>query len=132
MSTISVGGPYALRSVVPRPAARVAPSGSRPARLRITRRGRAVLTVLVAVPLAVAATVGGIGAFGADASNTTPSGHYTYVTVQSGESLWQLAEQVAPNSDPRDVVADITSLNALESGVIQPGQRLAIPEQYAR
>ncbi len=67
MSAISITG-YQPRSVRPR--------------LRITRRGRAVLTVLVAVPLAVAAIVGGVGAFGADASNTPHSGQFSYVTVR--------------------------------------------------
>ena len=100
-------------------------------RLRITRRGRAVLAVLIAVPLAVAAVIGGIGAVGATATDRTTSNSYSYVTVRSGESLWQLAEEIAPKADPRDVVADISDLNGLGSGVIQPGQRLAIPTQYA-
>jgi LysM repeat protein len=121
MSAISVTGSYS------RPTGACAPQP----RLRITRRGRVVLTVLVAVPLAVAAIVGGAGALKADGSVAVRSGQYTYTTVQSGESLWQLAQEVAPNADPRDVVADITNLNGLESGVIQPGQRLAIPAQYA-
>lgn len=101
-------------------------------RLRITRRGRAVLTALVALPLAVAAVLGGIGAVNATATATSTTDSFHYVTVQSGESLWQLAQQVAPRSDPRDVVADIARLNGLPSGVIQPGQRIAIPAQYAR
>ena len=37
------------------------------------------------------------------------------VTVQSGESLWAIAEAVAPERDPRDVVADIIQLNNLEA-----------------
>jgi hypothetical protein len=121
MSAISIPGSY------------VRPTGVRPVqpRLRITRRGRAVLTVLVAVPLAIAAIVGGIGAVSADGTSSSGSTHYSYVTVHSGESLWQLAQQVAPNADPRDVVAEISNLNGLDSGVIQPGQRLAIPAQYA-
>lgn len=121
MSAISITGSYArpmgARSVQPR--------------LRITRRGRAVLAVLIAVPLAVGAIVGGVGALGADGSTTTGSTDYSYVTVHSGESLWQLAQQLAPKADPRDVVADISNLNGLDSGVIQPGQRLAIPAKYA-
>jgi hypothetical protein len=121
MSTISISGSYA-------------PMGVRPAqpRLRITRRGRAVLTVLIAAPLAIGAIVGGIGAVAADGTDSAGSTHYSYVTVHSGESLWQLAQQVAPKADPRDVVAEISNLNGLESGVIQPGQHLAIPAQYAR
>jgi len=101
--------------------------------LRITRRGRAVLTLLVAIPLAIAAAVTGIGALGA-AAGTPGAGSgatFQYVTVESGESLWQVAEAVAPKADPRDVVADIVSLNNLSSGEVQPGQRLAIPAQYS-
>jgi LysM repeat protein len=91
-----------------------------------------VLALLVALPLAAAAVFGGIGAVGATATDTAGTDSFSYVTVQQGESLWQLAQQVAPSADPRDVVADIARLNNLSSGVIQPGQRIAIPAQYAR
>jgi hypothetical protein len=108
------------------------PSGSAPTpRLHITKRGRAVVTFLVAVPLAIAAAAFGIGAVGAAAGSTTASTtSFHYVTVDPGESLWQLAEMIAPTADPRDVVADIVSLNNLSSGDVQPGQRLAIPAKY--
>jgi len=122
MSAISISGSTGLRA-------------SRPAvqpRLRITRRGRAVLTVLIAVPLAVAAIIGGAGAISANGTDAAGSTHYSYVTVHSGESLWQLAQEVAPKADPRDVVAEISNLNGLDSGVIQPGQRLAIPTRYGQ
>lgn len=100
-------------------------------RLRITRRGRAVLTTVIALPLAAAVIFGGIGAVRATATDTQAPASFSYVTVAPGESLWQLAQQIAPNADPRDVVDALTDLNALSSGVIQPGQRLAIPAQYA-
>ncbi len=101
--------------------------------LRITRRGRAVLTLLIAIPLAIGAAVTGVGALGA-AAGTGSNGSgatFHYVTVESGESLWQVAQAVAPTADPRDVVANILSLNDLSSGEVQPGQRLAIPAQYS-
>ena len=99
--------------------------------LRITRRGRTVVTFLVAVPLAIAAAVFGLGAVGAAAGTSSGSASsFHYVTVDPGESLWQLAVSVAPNADPRDVVADIQNLNNLSSGVLQPGQRIAIPTKY--
>ncbi len=101
-------------------------------RLRITRRGRVVLGLLIAVPLAVGALFAGFGAMGATATQTSSTDHFSYVSVQPGESLWQLAETVAPNADPRDVVADIVKLNDLGSGEIQPGQRIAIPAQYSK
>ncbi|MEO7722535.1 MAG: LysM peptidoglycan-binding domain-containing protein [Pseudolysinimonas sp.] len=99
--------------------------------LRITRRGRAVLTLLIAIPLAIGAAVTGIGAIGAAAGTHAGTTTFQYVTVESGESLWQVAQAVAPTADPRDVVANILSLNDLNSGEVQPGQRLAIPVQYS-
>lgn len=98
--------------------------------LRITRRGRAVLTLLIAIPLAVGAAVTGFGAIGAAAGTQSSTATFQYVTVEPGESLWQVARAVAPTADPRDVVADILSFNDLGSGDVQPGQRLAIPARY--
>ena len=107
-------------------------------RLRITRRGRAVLTAAAAVPLVVGALAlalnGGLAA--ADGSTLSGSGAsdsattFDYVTIQSGQSLWQLAERIAPSADPREVIADIVNLNQLPSESVQPGQRLALPAEY--
>jgi hypothetical protein len=97
-------------------------------RLRMTARGRAILLTLVATPLVVAALAFGINAGGATATNSsTPLAR---VTVVGGETLWSLAKQIAPSADPRDVVADIMSVNRLSSADIQPGEQLAIPAQY--
>jgi hypothetical protein len=97
-------------------------------RLRITRRGRAVVAALIAGPVAVA-----IAAFaldgGAVATVESSDASFTYVSVAAGETLWDIASSVAPESDPREVVADITRLNNL-SGSVQPGERLAIPAEY--
>jgi len=119
MSAVTMGAGTMSTSAFPQP------------RLRITRRGRAVLTLLVAVPLAIAAAVTGIGALGAAAGTQGSAATFQYVTVEPGESLWQVAQEVAPAADPRDVVADILTLNNLSSGEVQPGQRLAIPAQYS-
>jgi len=119
MSAVTMGAGTMSTSAFPQP------------RLRITRRGRAVMTLLVAVPLAIAAAVTGIGALGAAAGTQGSAATFQYVTVEPGESLWQVAQEVAPAADPRDVVADILTLNNLSSGEVQPGQRLAIPAQYS-
>ncbi|MBX3194974.1 MAG: LysM peptidoglycan-binding domain-containing protein [Microbacteriaceae bacterium] len=110
-------------------------------RLRITRRGRAVVAFLAAVPLIVAAYLGlglpaqasGAQATAAQASAGLGSGAaaFTYVSVEPGQSLWQLANDIAPEADPREVVADILALNNLRSADVQPGQELAIPMEYA-
>lgn len=104
-------------------------------RLRITPRGRAVLAVLVSLPLVLAAYLGagalGLGVSSAEATGTSAGADaFAYVSVEPGQSLWQLAEQVAPHADPREVVADILVLNNLASADVQPGQELAIPAQY--
>lgn len=100
-------------------------------RLRITPRGRAVVTMMIAIPLAIAAASFGLGASGASAVGHGSAGStFHYVTVSAGESLWQLARAVAPTADPRDVIADIVALNNLSSADVMPGQRLAIPAQY--
>lgn len=98
-------------------------------RLHITPRGRAVLAALIAVPLLAAAWFG-LGASAAQAGDIPTSVTYTYVSVESGQSLWQLAERIAPHADPRDVVAGIMRLNNLASADVQPGQELAIPASY--
>ncbi|HEV7743267.1 MAG TPA: LysM peptidoglycan-binding domain-containing protein [Pseudolysinimonas sp.] len=101
------------------------------ARLRLTSRGRMVFGTLAAIPVVAIAVSLGIGAGGAHATLDSGSTTFEYISVAPGQSLWQLAEQVAPQADPREVVADILSLNNLESGDVQPGQELAIPAEYA-
>jgi hypothetical protein len=97
--------------------------------LRLTRRGRAVLIALASVPLVVG-LIFMVNAGGAAATGSGAQTHFDYVTVQAGQSLWSIAEKVAPNADPREVIADIVSLNQLEGGIVSPGERIAIPEQY--
>lgn len=102
-------------------------------RLRLTTRGRRVFAFLAALPIVVVlsiAVVGG-GAALASSDNGAASGAFTEITVMSGETLWSIAEDVAPGSDPRDVVAEITRLNALKNGSVAAGQRIALPAAYA-
>lgn len=101
--------------------------------LRLTRRGRVVFTTLGAVPLVVGSLAlalnGGVAA-AEDISRVSATAAFDYVTIEAGQSLWQLAESVAPHQDPRDVIADIVNLNQLASEAVQPGQRLALPADY--
>ena len=99
--------------------------------LRLTRRGRAVITTLAAVPLVIGAFVFAMNGGGAIATGSDTHTQFASVTVHSGQSLWSIAERGAPTADPRDVIADIVSLNQLQSAVVTPGQRIAIPEQYS-
>jgi LysM repeat protein len=100
-------------------------------RLRITRRGRAVLGALLAAPLAIALAVSTLGSPPAEAGSTVSTASFEHVTVAAGESLWELAAWIAPEADPRQVVSDLVALNQLSTTEVQPGQRLAIPLQYS-
>jgi hypothetical protein len=100
-------------------------------RLRITRRGRVVLGVLLAAPLAIALAVSTLGSPPAEAGSTVSTASFEHVTVAAGESLWELAAWIAPEADPRQVVSDLVALNQLSTTEVQPGQRLAIPLQYS-
>ena len=99
----------------------------RPTRLRLTRRGRIVLSVLAALPVIVAMLLslvnGGVAA--ADAGGSTVT-----ITVSAGQTLWSLAEVIAPAANPADVVADIVAVNALDGGAVQAGQSLVLPAAY--
>ena len=46
--------------------------------------------------------------------------------VQPGDTLWSIAHQVEPQTDPRDVVDRLVELNG--SGALQPGQRLRLTD----
>ena len=103
-----------------------------PVRLRLTRRGRAVFgtlaTLLVIGVLAVVATFSGAQAV---ASAESSGAEFGYVVVQPGDSLWQVASSIDPNTDPRDLVAEIVRLNQLDGSGVLAGQPIAVPLRYA-
>lgn len=105
-------------------------------RVRMTARGRRALALLVAAPVMAAGALAGAGVLGdaisgAVASSSTQTADFEHISVVPGQSLWQIAQSIAPEADPRDVVAEIQMLNGI-AGAIQPGQQLAIPSQYTR
>jgi LysM repeat protein len=63
----------------------------------------------------------------AGASAKAVKANFTYVYVQSGDTLWSIARSYAPDKDPQQEIADIKNLNNLESSTLAPGQRLALP-----
>ena len=110
-------------------------AAARPAvkRLRLTARGRAVLTTLAALPavLVILGVIWGGGAALASLDSSAPAGTFETVTVSAGDSLWAIAQEIAPDADPRDVVAEISRLNGLTGSVVSAGQQLAIPLAYS-
>ncbi|AKV86030.1 hypothetical protein BMW26_11175 [Microbacterium sp. 1.5R] len=106
---------------------------ARPAtRLKLTARGRRVVLAVAAVPLAAGIAFAALSGGSAMASGEqTATASFATVTVMPGDTLWSIAESVAPGADPRDVIGDITRLNLLRGGELQIGQELAIPAQYS-
>lgn len=102
-------------------------------RLRLTVRGRRVLALLASIPAVIALSIAILSGGGALASGEggAPAGTFAEVTVMPGDTLWSIAETVAPDADPRDVVDAIMRLNALPSGSLMAGQRLSLPAEYA-
>jgi len=55
--------------------------------------------------------------------------HYTTVTVRPGDTLWGLAaDHAGPSADVQEIVDRITDSNHLQSGALQPGEHLRIPQ----
>lgn len=112
------------------PARRSSAAPARPARLRLTERGHTVLLTLAAIPLVIVLLA--LALNGGGASATLEAGEPAQVVmIESGQSLWSLAEQIAPAADPRDVIEEILVLNRLDSADVWAGQQIAIPQKYA-
>ena len=110
-------------------ARREATGGAPRTRLRLTRRGRIVFTVVASLPLIVWVLVAVLGSGGAAADNGSEA-HATsfeYVTIGRGDSLWAIAESRDPDGDPRVMIDEIKRLNGLADAILEPGQRLALP-----
>lgn len=119
--------PVALRSGGPAVVAHRAAPARQP-RLRLTRRGRVVLVVLPAVLALSSAFVGMSAPFAAQAD---PASSRT-VVVGAGDTLWSIAERLAPGQDPRDVVAELEHVNGLRGAVVDAGARLRVPADLVR
>jgi hypothetical protein len=80
---------------------------------------------------AVALAVGLAAAGGADAANHgQPRAGYQgmhEIVVRPGQTLWSIASAVEPGADPRVVVPEIMTANAMASTTISAGQLLWVP-----
>src|SRR5699024_5787716 len=113
------------------PARASRPSGPRRSRrhqppLRLTRRGRWAVFVL-----AVALLLGALIALGPSVVATGQSGEPVptrTVTVQPGQTMWDIARHADPSGDIRQRVHEIATLNSLPSaGELEVGQEIAVP-----
>jgi Tfp pilus assembly protein FimV len=47
--------------------------------------------------------------------------------VRQGDTVWSIAERLAPGEDPRPLVDAISAANHIDPGVLLPGRTLLIP-----
>jgi hypothetical protein len=90
----------------------------------------AALVAAAVVLVAALAWLAGTARADAAGSGTPASSVYhslRSVVVEPGQSLWSIAAQDEPASDPRSVIQQIVDLNALSGTSVQPGQRLWLP-----
>ena len=93
--------------------------------VRLTRRGRlTVLVLFVALALLLLGVLGGQSAATDEAG--TPVQTRT-VVVDAGDTLWEIASDVAEPGEVREMIHHIQQLNALPSAGLQAGQELAVP-----
>jgi LysM domain len=97
-----------------------------PGPLRLTRRGR--LVTAVATLLIAGFTLVGVASRAGSLAETAPvpASAPAQVVVAPGETLWSIAQRVAPDRDPRTVVAGIQRLNDMPTADVHAGQTLVL------
>jgi hypothetical protein len=125
-----------VRPAVPAPVVQVRPVGRRavgqrvvrpaPGPLRLTRRGR--LVSFATALLIAGVTLVGVASRAGSLHETAavPASVPAQVVVAPGETLWSIAQRVAPDRDPRTVVAGIQRLNGLRTAEVHAGQTLVL------
>ena len=109
-------------------AARIREARPRPAveaPLRLTRRGRLVVTLFLTILI-----IGAFVVFGGASVATREGGTaeaVRVIEVEQGQSLWQIAESVAEPGETREMVYRIRELNSLPGSTLVEGQELAVP-----
>jgi LysM domain len=125
--------PRAIPVLTPSAVIAPRPRAAAQAPLRLTRRGRALVVGLVVAVIAAAALFVSLAAAGgAQAANHGQSGGGGYqgmheIVVRPGQTLWSIASAAEPGADPRVVVQQIMSVNAMTSTDISAGQLLWVP-----
>ncbi len=96
--------------------------------VRLTIRGRVLLLGMALVMTILA--LGVLGALRAEAASQNQSPApvgWQLVVIQPHDTLWQIARQATPEADPRPLIDEIKSVNALSSSSVRAGTRLWLP-----
>jgi LysM domain len=108
-------------------------ASGQPGGLRLTRRGRRVLTGFVMLVIVVSAMLiwtSVAGGAQAPSPGAPPKSAYqglTQIVVQPGQTLWSIAASAEPSANPWEAVQQIIDINALDGAHVQAGQLLWVP-----
>jgi hypothetical protein len=102
------------------------PAQPAPARqpARLTRRGRLACTLAL---IALSTGLLGLVQPQAFALGRGDGPATQRITVRPGETLWAIADRVAPGTDPRSTIARLESMNHLRSSSVPAGSVLLVP-----
>lgn len=89
-------------------------------------RRRRRLAATLSVALVAGVWAGPLGRIVAGDQGPALASRSSYV-VREGDTLWSIAQRVAPGEDPRPLVDAIVSVNGVDAGAIVPGQTLLVP-----
>ncbi|WP_214107719.1 LysM peptidoglycan-binding domain-containing protein [Acrocarpospora catenulata] len=91
--------------------------------------------MLVAIVAGLALTVLWLGTRAAVTASTSPVGPdrsgLPWVTVQDGDTLWEIAVAVGEDENPAELIRQIKNINGLSDSLIRPGTKLYLPSGHA-
>jgi len=93
--------------------------------LRLTRRGRLVVLALAVVAVLAIGVFLSAGSVATERPGTPEPTRV--VMVGTGDTLWDIAAEIADGGDVVAMVEHIEQLNALDGGMVTAGQRLRVP-----
>ena len=100
---------------------------SKATRMRLTTRGKVVFSSLIAGVVVFSTLI--FSSSDASARSADIQDQAIYVTVLTGDTLWDIAATIDPQSDPRDLVFELMHLNDLPTAELSRGQELLIPKR---
>ena len=98
-------------------------------RAQIVRRERRILALVVIMVIAIAILLGtGINAFASSKESLEYHKYYTSIQVESGETLWSIADQYMTgcDMDKQSYIDEVCQLNHLSDGRIHSGDSVIV------
>jgi hypothetical protein len=84
-------------------------------------------TVAVVATARIAVLMSPLAAGAVRRGEPAPPAAQQVVVVQTGDTLWTIAQRVRPGEDPREVAAEIAAVNGVQAGGLTVGASLVVP-----